>query len=104
MAKKGEEQGGKAKEILKKELEGKGYILRLSTERVGENIMGRIEVINAETDKTVAKLVSLGRIDNLELSFGFYLCEDILKDLVTQAISTMDALRSLLPGISISEG
>lgn len=104
MAKKGEEQGSKAREILKKELEGKGYILRLSTERVEGNIMGRMEVINAETDKTVAKLLSLGRIDDLEWSFGFYLSEDILKDLVTQAISTMDALRSLLPGISISEG
>jgi len=47
------------REILRRELGDHGLVIRLSTSREGENLIARLEVTEAATDRTVAKLVSV---------------------------------------------
>jgi len=56
--------------IAKKQLEGRGYVLSLSTTRDGENLIGKVRVTEASTQRTVASFVSVWKIDNMELVFG----------------------------------
>lgn len=91
------------REIVKRQLEGRGYILRLSTAREGDNMMGRVEVSDAATSKTVAKFVSVAKVDNLEIVLGIDAAEGIARDLVSQAMNLTDLLKYLIPGLSVRE-
>jgi len=97
------EDRSEMKEIVKRQLEGRGYIVRLSTSREGDTTVGRIEVADAKTDKAVARVVSAAKIDNLELVFGVDATEGIARDLLSQAMSLADLLRFLIPGLSVRE-
>src|SRR2546426_5565 len=70
--------------IAKKQLEGRGYVLSLSTTRDGENLIGKVRVTEASTQRTVASFVSVWKIDNMELVFGIDAGEGIARDLVNQ--------------------
>lgn len=91
------------KQIVKKELDGRGYIVNLSTAREGENLIGRIHVIDAATEKTVARFVGVGRFDDLHLMFGLDATEGIARDILSQMMSVADMLRLFVPGASVRE-
>jgi hypothetical protein len=90
-------------EVAKRELDGRGYVLRLSTAREGENLVGRVQVTDVSTDKVVARFVGVGKFDNLELVFGLDAMEGIAKDLLSQMMNLADMLRYFIPGASIRE-
>lgn len=90
-------------EIAKRELESRGYIVRLSTARDGDSMIGRIQVADAETNRTVARFVGIGKIDDLELVFGIDATEGIGRDFLSQLMSLADMMRYFLPGASIRE-
>lgn len=92
-----------AREIAKKQLEGRGYIISLSTAREGDSMIGRIQVSDAASDRTVARFVSVAKVDNLQLVFGIDAAEGIARDLMSQAMSLVDLLRFLIPGVSVRE-
>src|SRR2546426_9522201 len=56
--------------IAKKQLEGRGYVLSLSTTRDGENLIGKGRVTEAATQRTVARFVSVREIYKRELVVG----------------------------------
>jgi len=97
-----EEKSGMAT-IAKKQLEGRGYVVSLSTNREGDNVIGKLRVSEASTQKTVANLVSVWKIDNLELVFGVDAGEGIARDFVTQAMNLFDLLRYVIPGAQTKE-
>src|SRR5207302_3393548 len=70
--------------IAKKQLQGRGYLVSLSTSRDGENLIGKLRVSEAGTQRTVANLVSVWKVDDLQLVFGLDAGEGIAKDFVTQ--------------------
>src|SRR3989442_1296946 len=84
--------------IAKKQLEGRGYVLALSTTREGENLIGKVRVTEAATHRTVASFVSVWKIDNMELVFGIDGGEGIARDLVNQAMNLFDLFKYVLPG------
>ena len=85
-------------EIAKRELDGRGYVLHLSTARDGENLMGRVQVTDVATGKVVARFVGVGKFDNLELVFGLDAMEGIAKDLLSQMMNLAEMLRYFIPG------
>ena len=89
--------------IAKKQLEGRGYVLSLSTSREGENLIGKLRVSEAGTQRTVANFVSVWKIDNLELVFGLDAGEGIARDFVNQAMNLFDLLRYVIPGAQVKE-
>ncbi len=89
--------------IAKKQLEGRGYVVSLSTNRDGENIIGKLRVSEASTQKTVANFVSVWKIDNLELVFGLDAGEGIARDFVNQAMNLFDLFRYVIPGVQVKE-
>ena len=97
-----EEKSGMAT-IAKKQLEGRGYVVSLSTNREGDNVIGKLRVSEASTQKTVANLVSVWKIDNLELVFGVDAGEGIARDFVNQAMNLFDLLRYVIPGAQTKE-
>lgn len=89
--------------IAKKQLEGRGYVISLSTNREGENIIGKLRVREASTQKTVANFVSVWKIDNLELVFGLDAGEGIARDFMNQAMNLFDLFRYVIPGAQVKE-
>lgn len=90
-------------EIAKRELESRGYIFRLSTAREGDNLVGRVQVSDAASNRTVARFVGVGKLDNLELVFGVDAAEGISRDFLSQIMGLADMLKFLIPGASIRE-
>ena len=90
-------------DIAKRELDGRGYILRFQTAREGENLVGRIQVVDAGSEKVVARFVGIGKFDNLELVLGLDAMEGIAKNLLSQAMNLADLLRYFVPGVSLRE-
>ena len=89
--------------IAKKQLEGRGYVLSLSTTRDGENLIGKVRVTEAATHRTVASFVSVWKIDNMELVFGIDAGEGIARDLMNQAMNLFDLFKYVLPGAQVKE-
>ncbi len=89
--------------IAKKQLQGRGYLVSLSTSREGENLIGKLRVSEAGTQKTVANLVSVWKVDDLQLGFGLDAGEGIAKDFVSQAMNLFDLFKYVIPGAQIKE-
>lgn len=89
--------------IAKKQLQGRGYVVSLSTNRDGENLIGKLRVTEAGTQRTVANLVSVWKVDDLELVFGLDAGEGIARDFVNQAMNFFDLFKYVIPGATIKE-
>jgi len=91
------------KAILKRELGGRGYMIRLATSREGANLVARLEVSDAATDASLAKLVSVAKVDDLNLLVGIDAPEGVMRDFLAQLLGFADALRELVPAVTIHE-
>jgi len=89
--------------IAKKQLQGRGYVVSLSTTREGENLIGKLRVSEASTQRTVANLVSVWKVDDLEIVFGLDAGEGIARDFVNQAMNLLDLFKYVIPGATIKE-
>jgi len=91
------------REIIRKHLDNKGYVVRITTHRDGDNLVGRIHVTDASSDDTVAKLVGVGKVDNLEVVFGVDASDGIARDFVNQVLNLAEFLRYMVPTVSVKE-
>ena len=91
------------REIIRKHLDNKGYVVRLTTHREADNLIGRIHVTDASSEETVAKIVGAGKVDNLEIVFGLDASDGIAKDLVNQVLNLAEFLRYMVPTVSVKE-
>ncbi len=91
------------REIIRKHLDNKGYVVRLTTHREADNLIGRIHVTDASSEETVAKIVGAGKVDNLEIVFGLDASDGIAKDLVNQVLNLAEFLRYMIPSVSVKE-
>ncbi len=89
--------------ILRRELNGRGYVVHLSTSREGENLIARLEVSEAATDRSVARIVSVAKVDDLNLLVGVDAPEGIVRDFLAQLLGFADALRELVPAVTLHE-
>lgn len=89
--------------IVKRELGGHGLSIHLSTSREGGNLIARIAVTDAATGRTVAKLVTVARVEDLDIVIGLDTKEGVARDLLAQFLGVVDALRDLVPGVTIEE-
>lgn len=89
--------------LLKRELGGRGYILHLSTSKEGTNLVARLEVSEAATEKSLIRLVSVAKVDDLNILVGVDAPEGVLKEFLAQVFGFADALRDLVPAVTIHE-
>src|SRR5947199_4259738 len=89
--------------IAKKQLEGRGYVLSLSTTRDGENLIGKVRVTEAATHRTLASFVSVWKIDNMKLVLRIHAGQLIAGDLINLAINLLDLGNYLRPGANVKE-
>ena len=88
---------------LKKELGGRGYHVNLSAKRQGANLVATLQVTEAATERSVAKLVTVAKVDDLNLVVGIDAPEGIVRDILSQAVGFADALRELVPAVTIRD-
>jgi len=98
------EEKSEMREIVRRHLDNKGYVVRLTTHREGENLVGRVHVTDAGTEETVAKFVAIGKIDNIETVFGIDASDGVFRDLVAHFLNLAEAARFLVPTVSVKEG
>ena len=89
--------------LVKRELGGHGLAIHLSTSREGANLIARVSVTDAATDKTVAKLVTVARVEDLDLVIGLDTSEGVARDFLAQLFNVAHALRDLVPAVTIEE-
>ncbi len=89
--------------ILRRELGGRGYIVHLSTSQEGKNLVARLEISEAATEKRLARVVSVAKVDDLNLLVGIDAPEGVLRDFLAQVFGFADALRELVPAMTIHE-
>ena len=90
-------------EAVRRQMEGRGYLVRLTTAREGERLVGRIHIVEAKTERTVAKIVAAAKVEDLDVVLGVDAEEGLIRDVLAQAMSAADALREALPTITIRE-
>jgi hypothetical protein len=88
---------------IAKQLQGRGYVISLSTSREGENLIGKVRVSEAATQREVAKFVGVWKLDDLQLVFGVDAEESIARDFVTQAMNLFDLFKYVVPGAQIRQ-
>ena len=91
------------REIVRRHLDNKGYVIRLTTHREGENLVGRIHVTDAGSEDTIAKIVGIAKVDNIEVVFGVDASEGILRDVINQFLKLGEFLRFMVPEVSLKE-
>ena len=84
-------------------MDGRGYLLRLTTAREGERLVGRLHVVDASTDRTVARIVAAAKVEDLDVVVGIDAEEGLIRDVLAQAMSAADVLREALPTVTIHE-
>ncbi len=99
----GKDGAAEKESLLKRELGGHGYVIHLSTSREGANLVARLEVSDAATDARIAKLVSVAKVDNLDLLVGVDAPEGVVRDFLAQLLGFADAVRELVPAVTIHE-
>lgn len=98
------EETSEMREIARKHLDNKGYVVRITTHREGQNLIGRLHVTDAGSEETIAKLVGVSKVDNLEVVFGIDASEGILREFMSQALNIAEFLRYMVPSVSVKEG
>lgn len=91
------------REILRRELGDRGLVIRLSTAREGANLVARLEITEAGTDRNIAKLVTVAQVDDLNLVIGVDAPEGVARDFLAQLLGFADALRELVPAVTVHE-
>jgi len=91
------------REIVRKHLDNKGYVVRITTHREGDNLIGRLHVTDAGSEDTVAKIVGVGKVDQIEVVLGVDASEGILRDLINQALNVAELLRYMVPSVTVKE-
>ncbi len=89
--------------LLKRELAGHGYMIHLSTKRDGPNLVARLEISDAATEANLAKIVSVAKVDDLNLLLGIDAPEGVVRDFLAELLGFADALRELVPAVTIHE-
>ncbi len=89
--------------IVKRELGGHGLAVHLSTSRDGPNLIARVAVNDAATDRTVAKFVAVARVEDLDLVIGLDTSEGIARDALAQVFHVAHTLRDLVPAVTVEE-
>ena len=89
------------REVVRKHLDNKGYVIRVTTHREADTTIARVHVTDARSDDTIAKFVAVGKIDHLETVFGVDASEGIMRDLVNQALNLAEILRYIVPRVSV---
>ena len=86
--------------IVKSELGNRGYVVNLHAHREGDYVVGRLAVTSAETDVTVAKVVGVGNVEDLNVCFGVD-AEGTIRDLVMKLLGAWEGVRGLMPTFEI---
>jgi len=90
------------REIVRRHLDNRGYVVRVTTHRDGDNMVGCVHVTDTATEETVAKIVAVGKFDNIELVFGVD-AEGVVRDAVQQLLRLGEFLRLIVPEVSLKE-
>ena len=96
-------QKSEIREIVRKNLDHTGYLVRFTTHPEGENLVARVHVTDAETDETVTKFVFVGNPDNREIVFGVdaHPRGAFVRDFVTLLLQGADMLRYMAPDVTV---
>ncbi len=91
------------RDILRKELGDHGLVIRLSTSREDANLIARLEITEAATGRSIAKIVTVAKVDDLNLVIGVDAPEGVARDFLAQLFGFADALRKLVPAVTVHE-
>lgn len=86
-----------AKDIVRKELDEAGLIVTISTEKHGENLVGKLDITDSTTDNSILKIMVAGKPMDVSVSFGVsHSQEDIVAKLKEFVINS-EFLKLIMP-------
>ena len=92
-------KGDSPKDIVRKELDATGLVVTVSTEKHGENLVGKLDITDSTTDKSILKVMVAGKPMDVSISFGVsYSQEDIVAKLKEFVINS-EFLKLIMPSM-----
>lgn len=101
MPKKEQEKGALSE--LRKVLRSRGYALHLSTNRSGDALTAKLEVVSLEDERSLVTLAASTKVDDLDLVLGLDLHEAGLWQAVMKLLDLVEAATRLVV-VQPSEG
>ncbi|MFQ5837627.1 MAG: hypothetical protein ACE5HJ_02450 [Thermoplasmata archaeon] len=95
MAKKSNESSPMAE--LRKLLSNQGYALHLATERKGDVLTARVEIVDVKAERTFLKLIASGRLEDVDFTVGLDVAEEPFWDVVLKLVNLLDSVKNLVP-------
>jgi phage tail sheath gpL-like len=92
-------KGDSPKEVVRKELDETGLVVTISTEKHGENLVGKLDITDSTTDNSILKIMVAGKPMDVSVSFGVsYSQEDIVAKLKEFVINS-EFLKLIMPSM-----
>ena len=97
------DKGPNAKDVVKGELGETGCVVTVSTEKQGENLVGKLEITEAANDNQILKVVAVGKPMDISFSFGLSCSQNDLMVLIKDFIVSSDFLKLMVPTMGFEE-
>jgi phage tail sheath gpL-like len=96
-------KGSSPKDEVRKQLDETGLVVTISTEKHGENLVGKLDITDSTTDKSILKIMVAGKPMDVSVSFGVsYSQEDIIAKIKEFAINS-EFLKMIMPSMDFIE-
>jgi hypothetical protein len=98
-----DDKGPSPKDIVRKELDATGLVVTVSTEKKGENLVGKLDITDSATDNSILKIMAVGKPMDVSVSFGIsYSQEDVVARLKDFVINS-EFLKLIMPSMDFVE-
>ncbi|MEE9237868.1 MAG: hypothetical protein V3U52_08800 [Thermoplasmata archaeon] len=79
---------------LREVLQGQGYALNISTERKGDVLTAKLELLDVKEDRSLLRLVASGRLEDINLALGFQASEEAVWELILRFLNLLGTGRT----------
>ncbi|MFQ6060916.1 MAG: hypothetical protein ACE5KV_06455 [Thermoplasmata archaeon] len=96
-------KGMSPKDVVRKELGDSGCVITVSTEKKGENLVGKLEVTDATNDNSLLTITAVGKPENISFSFGISCSQGGFLAVLKDFILNSELVRTVLPNLMVRE-
>lgn len=92
-------KGDSPKDIVRKELDATGLVVTISTEKHGENLVGKLEISDSVTDNSILKIMAVGKPMDVSVSFGMSCSQEDIVAKLKEFVINSEFLKLIMPSM-----
>ncbi len=87
------------KDVVRRELDATGLVVTISTEKHGENLVGKLEITDSTSDKSILKIMAAGKPMDVSISFGVSYSQEDLVAKFKDFVINSEFLKLIMPSM-----